>query len=157
MDEGCPRSAFPHTSDPGVFVIADLDTLLIALYVELVDRIIPGPGTTPPRARPPAAGDRCRADLPGRGSGVVALQRRTALAAGRADPGGSPVPPPAGPKRVQRAAQSRSAAAGGDAALAGRTHPRLGRTAAVDGRHPDRLRPVQDHQPTLKSVRLGRL
>src|SRR6266511_2716451 len=43
--EGCPRSTFPHTSDPGVFVIADLDTLLIALYVELVDRIIPARGT----------------------------------------------------------------------------------------------------------------
>src|ERR687897_1116045 len=45
MDEECPRSAFPHTSDPGAFVIADLDTLLIALYVELVDRIIPAHGT----------------------------------------------------------------------------------------------------------------
>src|SRR5512133_3221420 len=45
MDEECPRSAFPHTSDPGAFVIADLDTLLIALYVELVDRIIPARGT----------------------------------------------------------------------------------------------------------------
>src|SRR5512132_2122159 len=45
MDEECPRSAFPHTSDPGAFVIADLDTLLIALYVELVDRIIPACGT----------------------------------------------------------------------------------------------------------------
>src|SRR5918995_856003 len=45
MDEECPRSAFPHTSDPGAFVTADLDTLLIALYVELVDRIIPAHGT----------------------------------------------------------------------------------------------------------------
>src|SRR5215207_4696114 len=45
MGEECPRSAFPHTSDSGAFVIADLDTLLIALYVELVDGIIPARGT----------------------------------------------------------------------------------------------------------------
>ena len=36
----------------GVIVIADLDTLLTALYVELTDRIIPslGPGRGPARA-----------------------------------------------------------------------------------------------------------
>jgi hypothetical protein len=28
MSEECPRSAYLHTSDLGVFVIADLDTLL---------------------------------------------------------------------------------------------------------------------------------
>src|ERR671910_462621 len=40
-----PKIGVPHTSDPGAFVIADLDTLLIARYVELVDRIIPACGT----------------------------------------------------------------------------------------------------------------
>src|SRR5256885_11974620 len=45
MDEGCPRSAFPHTSDSGAFVIADLDTLLIALCVARVDRITLARGT----------------------------------------------------------------------------------------------------------------
>ena len=41
MREQCPGSACSHTSDPWeVIVIADLDTLLTALYVELTDRII---------------------------------------------------------------------------------------------------------------------
>lgn len=42
-----------HVRPLGVLVIADLDTLLIALYVELTDRILPsrqvrrGPGRPP--------------------------------------------------------------------------------------------------------------
>ena len=39
----------------GVIVIADLGTLLIALYVELVDRIIPSLGFT--RSAPPGNPD----------------------------------------------------------------------------------------------------
>src|ERR671910_2346074 len=53
-----PKIGVPHTSDPGAFVIADLDTLLIALYVELVDRIIPARGTRRRGpGRPPAVTD----------------------------------------------------------------------------------------------------
>ena len=55
MREECPGSACSHTSGPWeVIVIADLDTVLTALYVELTDRIIPslglarsGPGKPP--------------------------------------------------------------------------------------------------------------
>jgi hypothetical protein len=63
-------------------VIADLDTLLIALYVELVDRIIPPVGT-PPRPGPAAGGDRRRAGLSGGRPSAVALPPGTPLAAGR--------------------------------------------------------------------------
>ena len=35
---------FTHVRPWEVFVIADLDTLLIALYVELTDRVIPARG-----------------------------------------------------------------------------------------------------------------
>jgi len=35
---------FTHVRPWEVFVIADLDTLLIALYVELTDRVIPAVG-----------------------------------------------------------------------------------------------------------------
>jgi hypothetical protein len=46
-----PRiGVFTHVRPWEVFVIADLDTLLIALYVELTDRVIPAPG---PRRRGP--------------------------------------------------------------------------------------------------------
>jgi hypothetical protein len=41
---------FTHVSPWEVFVIADLDTLLIALYVELTDRVVPATG---PRRRGP--------------------------------------------------------------------------------------------------------
>ena len=54
-------------------MIADLDTLLTALYVELTDRIIPSRGLGPPRARQAAGGHRRRARLPGRGAGPAAL------------------------------------------------------------------------------------
>ena len=56
----------------GAIVIADLDTLLIALYVELTDRIIPSLGC-PRRPGQPAGGDRRRAGLPGGGAGAAAL------------------------------------------------------------------------------------
>src|SRR6266704_3491559 len=82
---------------------------------------------TPLRPRSSARGDRCRAGLPGRRPGAAALQRRTPLAAGRPHPGGAPVPPPAGPKRIQPAAQGPGAADGGRASVAGRQHPRFGR------------------------------
>jgi hypothetical protein len=38
------KIGIPHMSDSGAFVIADLDTVLIAVCVELVDRIIPQVG-----------------------------------------------------------------------------------------------------------------
>ena len=60
-------------------MIADLDTLLIALYVELTDRIIPSLGLALVRSGPAAAGDRRRTGLPGGGAGAAALRRRAAL------------------------------------------------------------------------------
>ena len=53
-------------------MIADLDTLLTALYVELTDRIIPSRGF-PLRPGPAAGGDRRRAGVPGGGAGAAAL------------------------------------------------------------------------------------
>jgi hypothetical protein len=48
----------------GVFVIADLGTLLIALYVELTDQIIPSLGFTRPRpGKPPEVTDAKRVGL----------------------------------------------------------------------------------------------
>src|SRR6266704_3433317 len=101
---------------------------------------------TPLRPRSSARGDRCRAGLPGRRPGAAALQRRTPLAAGRPHPGGAPVPPPAGPKRIQPAAQGPGAADGGRASVAGRQHPRFGRAAAAAGRYPSAVRPVHGHR-----------
>jgi hypothetical protein len=66
-----------HLRPMGPSVIADLDTLLIALYVELTDRIIPHPSERAARwARPASGAHRRRAGLPGRGAGPAALQRR---------------------------------------------------------------------------------
>jgi hypothetical protein len=54
-------------------VIADLDTVLIALYVELTDRIIPFLGFTRsgPGQRPEVTD--ARTGLPGGGAGAAAL------------------------------------------------------------------------------------
>jgi hypothetical protein len=60
----------------GVIVIADLDTLLTALYVELTDRIIPSLGLArsgPGRAGQATGGDRRRAGVLGGGAGAAAL------------------------------------------------------------------------------------
>jgi hypothetical protein len=48
---------FTHLRPEGPSVIADLDTLLIALYVELTDRIIPTLGPRRGPGRPPAVTD----------------------------------------------------------------------------------------------------
>ena len=54
-------------------MIADLDTLLTALYVELTDRIIPARGFT--RRGPGAGGsDRRRAGVHGGGAGAAAVR-----------------------------------------------------------------------------------
>ena len=55
-------------------MIADLDTLLTALYVELTDRIIPARGFARrgPGGRP--AGDRRRAGMPCGSAGPAALR-----------------------------------------------------------------------------------
>src|SRR5512132_4731995 len=148
MDEECPRSAFPHTSDPGAFVIADLDTLLIALYVELVDRIIPACGThRRGPGRPPVVTD---AELVCLAVAQVLLRYHQEHHWLRAAPRVSgTVSPSPRPKRVQPAAQGRGTADGGCAAVAGRAHPRLGVAVATAGRHAGRLRPVHDHRQAL--------
>ena len=53
-------------------MIADLDTLLTALYVELTDRIIPSRGFTRSRAGRQARGDRRRAGVHSGGAGPAA-------------------------------------------------------------------------------------
>ena len=66
-------------------MIADLDTLLTALYVELTDRIIPalGPTRRGP-GKPREVTDAELVCLAGRGPGASAFRRRAALAARRA-------------------------------------------------------------------------
>ena len=83
-------------------MIADLDTLLTALYVELTDRIIPSRGLA--RSGPGKPPEVTDAELVCLAVAQVLLRYdderhwlRAAAAAGRA-----PVPAAAGPKRVQR-------------------------------------------------------
>lgn len=119
--------------DRGGRVDADLDTLLIALYVELEDRIIPahqagkrrGPG------RPPVVTD---AELVCLAVAQVLLRSPAAAA-----------------KRVQPAAQERGIADGSSPAVAGRTHPGVGRATTADGRHSHRLRPSPIPPPASQS------
>ena len=115
-------------------MIADLDTLLTALYVELTDRIIPscglarrGPGK--PRKSPtpnwPAwRWRRCCCAMTTSGTGCVPQPGTSGT--------GSPA---AGPKRVRRPGQGRRAADGGRAAVAGRSRPGTRRCSA-DGPTP---------------------
>ena len=102
-------------------MLADLDTLLTALYVELTDRIIPllGLGRRGP-GKPPEVSD---AELVCLAVAQVLLRYdgerhwlRAAPARDRA-----PVPAHAPAKRVQPAAQGRRAVDGRGAALAGCT------------------------------------
>ena len=77
----------------GAIVIAGLDTLLIALYVELTDRIIPSRGM--PRGGPGRRAEVTDAELVCLAVAQVLLrydERAPALAARRAGPGGTPVP-----------------------------------------------------------------
>jgi hypothetical protein len=122
-------------------MIADLDTLLTALYVELTDRIIPslGPGRLGP-GKPPEVTD---AELVCLAVAQVLLryndERHWLRGAGAR---GAPVPPAAAPKRVQRPGQRSRAADGGRAAVARRSHAGVSGNGAADGRHPCPVRPV---------------
>jgi hypothetical protein len=139
----------------GVIVIADLDTLLTALYVELTDRIIPSLGFT--RSGPGKPPEVTGAELVCLAVAQVMLRydderhwlRAAPKLAGR-------FPPAAGAIGVQRAHQGRSAADRGRAAMAGRSHPRLRGAAAADGRHPRPVRPAGDNRPPLGPVVAGR-
>ena len=99
---------FTHVRTLEPVMIADLDTLLTALYVELTDRIIPARGfTRRGPGGPPAVTD---AELVCIAVAQVLLRfdderhwLRIALQPGRA-----PVPAAAGAKRVQRAAEELS-------------------------------------------------
>jgi hypothetical protein len=104
-------------------VIADLDTLLIALYVELTDRIIPVLGFT--RSGPGQRPEVTDAELVCLAVAQVLLRygRRAALAARGPGPGGAPVSAAAGAKRIQRSAEERRATAGSRAAVAGHRTP----------------------------------
>jgi len=133
-------------------VIADLDTLLTALYVELTDRIIP--------ARP--GGQRGQRHGPGRPC-VVTDAELVCLAVAQvllrydderhwlrgAVAGRAPVPPDAVPERVQQPGQGGRSADRGGAAVAGRSHAGQCGDAAADGRHPGAVRALGYHRPPL--------
>src|ERR1035438_7198408 len=138
-------------------MIADLDTLLIALYVELTDRIIPargfarsGPG------RPPEVTD---AELACLAVAQVLLrcddERHWLRAAPRLV--GHLLPATAGPEPVQHPAAADRAADGGRPALARRRHPGHRGATAADGRHPGPVRHLRRHRETLRPVRARRL
>ena len=99
-------------------MIADLDTLLIALYVELTDRIIPSRGT--PRHGPGRRPEVTDAELVCLAVAPVLLRyddERHWLRAAASRPG--TCSRGCWPKRVQRPGQGRGAADGGRAAVAG--------------------------------------
>jgi hypothetical protein len=107
----------------GVIVIADLDTLLTALYVELTDRIIPSLGFT--RSGPDKPPEVTDAELVCLAVAQVLLHYDDERHCPRAAPKlvGHLFPQAAGAIGIQRAHQGRGAADGGRAALAGRPHP----------------------------------
>ena len=138
----------PSTLGPSV--IADLDTLLVALYVELTDRIIParptpaalGPG------RPRVVTD---AELVCLAVAQVLLRYNDEHHWLRAAPSrvGHLFPrllsQPAYNRRLRQAAELMEAAL----RLAGRPHPGHRRAAAAAGRHPSGVRPFADHRQAL--------
>ncbi len=107
-------------------MIADLDTLLIALYVELTDRIIPSLGLT--RSGPGQPPEVTDAELVCLAVAQVLLrhddERLWLQPPGRRSGTCSPA---AAPKRVQRPGQGRGAADGGGTAVAGSSRSRIGR------------------------------
>ena len=135
-----------HLRPLGPSVIADLDTLLIALYVELTDQIIPtrSSGRRPGPGRPPTVTD---AELVCLAVAQVLLRyhdehhwlRAAPTRVGHLFPGCCPSPP----TTVDFAGRL---AAGGGAALAGRPHPGLGGAVAAAGWHPGGLWPLADHR-----------
>ena len=138
-------------------MIADLDTLLTALYVELTDRIIPSLGFT--RSGPGQRPEVTDAELVCLAVAQVLLRfddewrwLRAAAPAGR-----TPMPPAAGPGRVPPPGQAGRAADGGRAAVVRRSQARDGGDAVPDGRHPRPVRALGHHCPPLVAVRLGGL
>ena len=130
-------------------MIADLDTLLTALYVELTDRIIPlrGLGRRGP-GRPPDVTD---AELACLAVAQVLLrcddERHWLRAAPRLV--GHLFPRLLAPERVQHPAAAARAADGGRPALARRRHARDRGAAAADGRHPGPVRRLRRHREAL--------
>ena len=119
-------------------MIADLDTLLIALYVELTDRIIASLGNGERRVgRPPTVTD---AELVCLAVAQVLLryddERHWLRAALKQVE--HLFPRMLSQSEYQRPPQGRRAADGGRTAMAGRSHPGTDGVAAVDGRHPSK-------------------
>jgi hypothetical protein len=137
-------------------VIADLDTLLIALYVELTDRIIPLRGFT--RAGPGQRPEVTDAELVCLAVAQVLLrfddERHWLRAAAKQV--GHLFPRLLGQSEYN--ARLKDAAPLMEAALrwlAG--HAGQGRAAAAAGRHPDHVRPVRAHRAPLEPVRIRRV
>ena len=130
-------------------MIADLDTLLIALYVELTDRIIPSLGLA--RSGPGKPPEVTDAELACLAVAQVLLRyddERHWLRAARPQVGHL-FPRLLGQSEYNAPAQERGTADGGGAAVAGRSHARHRGDAAADGRHPRPVRAVGDHRPPL--------
>jgi hypothetical protein len=130
-------------------VIADLDTLLAALYVELTERIIPsrGPVRRGPGRPPVVTG----AELVCLALAQVLLRyddERHWLRAAPA-PGRAPGPQAAGPERVRRPAAGGGAADGGGTAVARRSHARASGATAADGRHASVMRALGGYREAL--------
>jgi hypothetical protein len=130
-------------------VIADLDTLLTALYVELTDRIIPVRGFA--RRGPGGRPEVTDAELVCIAVAQVLLRfdderhwlRIAPKLIGHLFP--RLLRQPGYNTRLRAAAPLMEAAA----AVAGRCHARDRGTAAADGRHPGPVRPVRYHRQAL--------
>jgi hypothetical protein len=130
----------------GVIVIADLDTLLTALYVELTDRIIPSLGLA--RSGPGKPPEVTGAEPVCLAVAQVLLRYDDERHWLRAAPRGHLFPRLL--RQSEYNARLKSAAPLMEATLrwlAGNTRQR--RAAAADGRHVHPLRSVGDHRPPL--------
>ena len=130
-------------------MIADLDTLVTALYVELTDRIIPSRGFT--RSGPGQPPEVTDAGLVCIAVAQVLLRYDDERHWLRAAPKliGYLFPRLLRQSRVQHPAQGGRAADGSRAAVAGRCHPGNRGAGAADGRHPGPVRPVRRHRPPV--------
>ena len=138
-------------------MIADLDTLLIALYVELTDRVIPtlgsrrrGPG------RPPQVTD---AELVCLAVAQVLLRYHDERHWLRAAPDrvGHLFPRLLSQSEYNQRLKAVSPLMEAALRWLATQTPGFGGAAAAAGWHPGRLRPVQDHRQALGPVRLRRL
>src|SRR5262249_48811177 len=109
--------------------------------------------TAPARAAETA--DRRRAGVPGRGPGAAGREVGTPLAAAVLRQARAPVPLPAAPARIPRAAPGGRAAAGRGDRSSGPPVALLARPGPADRRDPGPVRRLPRDRPPLRAGRVG--